>query len=270
MEKPRPSHLPDFKNPPLNEMIVGVQFSQPTLYSSIYTGEIWDLFKGNYPNVQEQPPLAPSFETFGTPFGAQISFNLGGFPVHPRYWFISQDESELLQFQPDRLLHNWRRLAGKKNQYPRFEKIIEKFENELKMLESYFNRFGQTQLGINQCEITYVNHIYSEGATATEPNPSEWLRFLAFAETPSDFSTTYRKVLFGGTRKPYGRLIIEVSSAIDANQRNLINFTLAVRGTADGPCIEDALKFLHVGRETIVNNFEKLTTARAHSEWGLK
>ena len=177
MTQLRPSHLPDFDKPPLNEMIVGVQFAPPPTYRSIDAHDVWELFRQVYPGVQEQPPLAPSFETFGTPFGPQISFNFIGVGGHPRYLFTSIDQAELLQFQPDRFLHNWRRVPGKNNLYPRFELIIEKFENELNILERRLASYGKKQLDINQCEITYVNHIYSS-VTESEPNPSDWLTFL--------------------------------------------------------------------------------------------
>ena len=59
-------------------------------------------------------------------------------PEHSRYWFVSLSEDELLQFQKDRLLHNWRKVDDRTNEYPRFETLIDKFEKELRKLETYF------------------------------------------------------------------------------------------------------------------------------------
>ncbi|MFY9640850.1 MAG: TIGR04255 family protein [Rhodomicrobium sp.] len=266
MTQLRPSHLPDFDKPPLNEMIVGVQFAPPPTYRSIDAHDVWELFRQVYPGVQEQPPLAPSFETFGTPFGPQISFNFIGVGGHPRYLFTSIDQAELLQFQPDRFLHNWRRVPGKNNLYPRFELIIEKFENELNILERRLASYGKKQLDINQCEITYVNHIYSS-VTESEPNPSDWLTFLRFVEAPADVNMIFRRTLLGPEGRAFGRLIVETSSAVGVEQRKLINFTLTVRGAPRGTRIEDAISFLRHGRETIVTSFATLTTEKAHSDW---
>ena len=91
-------------------------------------------------------------------------------------------------------------MPSKNNLYPRFELIIEKFENELNILERQFTSYGKKQLDINQCEITYVNHIYSSAAE-NEPNPSDWLTFLKFVEAPADVNMVFRRTLLGPEEK---------------------------------------------------------------------
>ena len=59
----RPDHLPDFRKPPLNEVVLGVQFNEPAGYRLIRAFEVWSLFREVYPEVHEQPPLAPIVET---------------------------------------------------------------------------------------------------------------------------------------------------------------------------------------------------------------
>jgi hypothetical protein len=107
----RPSDLPDFRDPPLNEVLLGVQFAQAKGYSQIRVGEVWGLFKSAFPEVEEQPPLQPSFEVFGLPQAAQgwAGFVMG--PTHNRFWFLTRQKDELIQFQHDRLLHNWRKVG---------------------------------------------------------------------------------------------------------------------------------------------------------------
>ena len=111
---------------------MGVQFTPATEYSQVRVSEVWSLFRKDFPLTQEAPPLTPTFETFGLPQGGRggPQFNVRSMPEHSRYWFISPNEEELLQFQKDRFLHNWRKIGGRTNEYPRFETLIAKFESE--------------------------------------------------------------------------------------------------------------------------------------------
>ena len=155
----RPVDLPDFKMPPLNEVVFGIQFQPPVGYSQIHAGEVWQLFKSDFPVVQELPPLPPQFETFGLP--ATPSFNFGIFnpAQHNRFWFLSPDHTQLIQFQADRLLHNWRKIKGQLSEYPRFETMFDSFEAETRNFETYVGTLNPQTLHCHQVEISYVNHI---------------------------------------------------------------------------------------------------------------
>src|SRR5688572_8563699 len=101
------SGLPEFSQPPINEVVLGVQFVTPGKYSQIFAGRVWSLFEKKYPHVEEQRPLEQQFETFGLPAAQnKIKFITG--PTHDRFWFIDESKCELVQFQADRLHHNWR------------------------------------------------------------------------------------------------------------------------------------------------------------------
>ena len=86
----RPSHLPDYRKPPLNEFVLGVQFATPPGYQQIYAGEVWKLFSEKYPVVQEQPPLPPTFETFGIHQGNMVNFGFVSGATHDRFWFLTK------------------------------------------------------------------------------------------------------------------------------------------------------------------------------------
>ena len=61
----RPSHLPVFSNPPLDEVVLGIQFTPVSSYTSVHGNDVWALFREEFPLVQEHPALEPKFETFG-------------------------------------------------------------------------------------------------------------------------------------------------------------------------------------------------------------
>jgi uncharacterized protein (TIGR04255 family) len=264
----RPGHLPDFKTPPLNEVVVGMQFSSPQGYQQIRSGEVWNLFKQNYPQVQEFPPLPPTFETFGLPYQhstmPQFSIMTGG--THDRFWFLRPDGSELIQFQQDRLLHNWRKVVDGTNSYPRFESMISEFGSELAQLQDYMASLVPQALIINQCEISYINHIKFNRSESK--SFSEWLRFVNFPDgRPDDFNINFREVISGDDQKPLGRFFVEAALGYLPDGQEIIVLSLTVKGAPIGTDIKSGLRFLTLGREVIVQRFAELTTDEAHKKW---
>jgi uncharacterized protein (TIGR04255 family) len=265
-ETQRPEHLPDFQNPPINEVVLGVQYSSPQGYQQIYAGEVWKLFRSGFPKIEEQPPLAPAFETFGLPTQGRQQIGLITGATHDRFWFLRPDGDELIQFQQDRLLHNWRKVGDQANEYPRFESMVARFQSELEQLQSYMNGLSPQTLAINQCEVSYINHI---SADSEDLIASDWLRFLSFGKKePDDFSTAFREVIRDDEGKPFARLICEAALGLKADRRRVISLTLTVRGAPKGQDIESSLEFLAIGRSLIVRKFAECTTEVAHKKWG--
>jgi uncharacterized protein (TIGR04255 family) len=250
----------------LNEVVIGVQFAPAHGYSQIHAGEVWSFFKSDFPVVEEHPPLAPSFELFGRPQLPQASVQLVAGAPHNRFWFLTLGKEELIQFQPDRLLHNWRKVRVENNEYPRYERMIEKFEQELRILDSYFTTLSSQPLAINQCEISYINHIPCDperGCVA-----EEWLRYLRFDEpNVEEFSVSFRRILSTADGRPIGRLTCEATTAVALPAQRLIVLTLTVRGAPEGSDIPAALAFLGRGREIVVRTFTEITTDSAHKIW---
>lgn len=264
----RPNSLPDFSLPPLNEVVLGVQFESPSGYQQIYVGDVWKLYKKDYPIHQEQAPLPPSFETFG--LSAQLptaEFNLFSGAAHDRFWFLDVNGNELIQFQNDRLLHNWRKLGNSLSEYPRFNNMVSKFKKELVSFESFVNELSPQKLNINQCEISFINQISVDDYTGLEA--TNWLKFLSFdTKYPDDFSLTFRETILDAQGKAQGRLIIEAGSAVDSNRKKIIRLNLTVRGAPEKADIKSALSFLCIGHDLIVNRFAEITTDSAHHKWG--
>lgn len=263
----RPSHLPDFKNPPINEVVLGVQFSQPAGYQQIYSGEVWNLFRDEYPKVQEHMALQPAFETFGLSSQPTQSFNFLTGAAHDRFWFLNEVSDQLLQFQQDRLLHNWRKIPDVDTEYPRFEKMIAKFESELESLQKYMRSLDSQALVINQCEVSYINHIQIE--EEQDLNPCHWLRFFGVEDKiPDDFNLTYREVIKSEDGKPAGRLTVEALSARSHAGKKIIRLSLTARAAPKDSTIGSALSFISKGRDIIVTSFADITTEFAQKKWG--
>jgi uncharacterized protein (TIGR04255 family) len=252
-------------------MVVGVQFAPAKGYGQVRAWEVWQLFRQDYPVVQEREALPPTFETFGPPSVGAISggLNFVTGALHDRFWFLRQSGDELLQFQQDRLLHNWRSVGDRSNDYPRFEKMAERFATELRRLEDYFSSLSPQVLNINQCEISYVNNIEGEGGAP--PRPIDWLKFASFeGQEPENFTAFFCEIIKGQDLRPVGRFTCQCSSGINPLGNPILVMALTVRGTPSSGSRESALDFIQQGRNLIVQKFAELTTATAHAAWGRK
>jgi uncharacterized protein (TIGR04255 family) len=156
----RPADLPDYERPPLVEVVLSVQFSELQGYRTVHAGLLWaDKFRAAYPRVLEKPPLDPTFEVFAPqPGAAQFQIKQMPGPPVPRLWFMNDDETELVQIQANRFIHNWRKV-GEGETYPRYEKLRERFFYELTQIEDFFKSWNIGSVEPNQCEITYVNRL---------------------------------------------------------------------------------------------------------------
>ncbi|OWY28489.1 TIGR04255 family protein [Herbaspirillum robiniae] len=270
MSVARPDGLPDFLNPPLNEVVMGVQFSRPKGYQQIYAGQVWQLFKDQYPVVQEQPALPPAFETFGLQqqiFPPPPGFGFFSGAMHDRFWFLTSKGEELLQFQEDKLLHNWRKIGDETNEYPRFESVIDRFGDELGKLQEFMTTLSGQQLLINQCEVSYINHIVF---TEALPTPQHWLNFVNFQSiSPNDVSMVLRETILDDEQRPQARLTYEISIGQKSGQQ-MMNLGITFRGIPKTPNLPDVLAFLNAGRLRIVTRFAEITTTAAHEYWGKK
>lgn len=260
----RPEGLPDFGKPPLNEVVLGVQFVPPVGYQQIHAGEVWSLYRDEYPIVEEQPPLPPQFETFGAPQPSQLRIGFVAGSQHDRFWFLSENREQLIQFQNDRLLHNWRKIGDGTNPYPRFESMIQKFEGELHKLEQFASRLHSQNLSCNQVEVTYINHIIPD----KDDTVGDWFRTVNDAELRAeDLSLNYRRIVTDDNNQPCGRLYSELNPAMKRDGTRILSLNLTVRGTPASPGIDASLDFLEKGRALIVNEFANITSESAHKSW---
>lgn len=262
----RPEHLPDFTKPPLDEVVLGVQFSSVPRYASVYANDIWALFKDEFPTIQEQPFLEPKFETFGgvNPHPS-VQFQIGPPPIGNRLWFISSNENNLLQFQADRFIANWRK-RPRPQKYPRFEKIAEAFGENLNALSEHFQKEFDYKLDINQAEIAYINIIPVEEFSDT----GKWFKLWdGCGVNVEAINTSFNEIISHSDGGPFARLIHEIQSVTtqDGKQKAL-RLSLTFRGKPESNNIAAAMEFLALGRNKIVTRFDEITTIHAHNKWG--
>jgi uncharacterized protein (TIGR04255 family) len=186
---------------------------------------------------------------------------------------VNDAGSELIQFQPDRFIHNWRK--GKRDhKYPRYENIRDRFRGELDTLAAWIRKAGRSpQLTLSQCEITYVNHIrisedpgtaYDAGLAVTALAPAKDLPFPADFEDVR-FSLRYRLTKDG---EPYGRLHVRADPIVGRDGEAIVGLVLTARGRPDPATVDGAFAFFNEGRDRIVTSFTQLTHGKMHKLWG--
>ena len=269
----RPGHLPDFEASPLTEVALSVQFQQIPNFSFVDIGLLWNRFRSRFSRVEYHPPIPPSYETFGLNQGGiqQFQFNFAMAPPLPRSWFIDTLGNEVLQFQPDRFTHNWRKV-GTGDAYPRYEQIRARFAAELDELASYLSERNLGSLIPNQCEITYVNIICTpDHRDATSRIFNGWNavsgKYLGDTE---DVAFTLRFVINNGEGDPVKRVVAQSAPGLDDRGRPAIQFIMVGRGPPSTPTLGGALEFMDLAREKVVCGFAELTTETMHQAWKRK
>jgi uncharacterized protein (TIGR04255 family) len=272
----RPADLPDFEDPPLVEVALSVQFSELRAYRTVHAGILWaQKLREAYPKFAEHPPLNPTFEAFGPKSPAESRFEfkqLAGPPV-PRLWFLNADESELIQFQADRLVHNWRK-TGLAGDYPRYESLKDRFFEELDDINRFFQDENIGKIEPNQCEVTYVNAIRLEDGTDIRLQPEIALRNWCAVELgdadpvatlPQIENATFSvRYVIQSNGEPIGRLHV---SAQPADGKPALRLDLTARGAPSDPSFAAVASFLDQGREAVVRGFTALTTPEMHRLW---
>ena len=270
----RPSNLPDFAAPPVIEVVLGVQFDSLGRLLAPHLGVIWDEFKDRYPDAEQHAPLDPVFETFGEkgPRMPIPSLQLLATIPTPRVFFINKEKTQLIQVQRDRFYHNWRKI-GDADTYPRFERMLEAFEDGYRKLEKVLARENLGTIVPNQCEVTYINQIpLPEGQSSFEAFEKLFGAFtnalvLDDLHSPEDARFLLRYIIRNEDGEPGGRLIVTADPAWRLDGTNIVQFALVARGKPSTPDFEGMSRFFQNGRRYIVRAFTELTSDEMHEVW---
>lgn len=170
-----------YKNPPVNEVVIGVYFNDPILaMRAEHVGLFWSSIASEFPEASQNVPI-----------GGEIDISATGeiFPM-PRFWFTSNDGAYLIQVQRNAFLLNWRR---QDRAYPHFEDVKARFDEWFGVFGAFCKQqFGLGKLDIARCELNYVNLI---GALSPQ--------FLSFADTEKVIPS-YQPLSIGADRSVRG------------------------------------------------------------------
>ena len=274
----RPAHLPDYNQPPLNEVALGIQFSEIKGLGAIHAGLFWQTIRDRFPKWSEQPPLPVTFEVFGGAQPRAVAPMVEMFTTAPmnRFWFIEQHDIELIQLQRDRFHHNWRNIgeSDRGRKYPHYEAIRQSFSDGLTKLTQFLAAQELPPIEPNQCEVTYVNHFDApeeEGfARAMMRLFGHWYKLgpeLGANLEQGSIDLKF-KLQLPNTTGPVGRLHVSVNPAFRRDGRPIVVMQLLARGRPLTPDVNGCLGFMDFAREAIVLRFTQLTSDEMHKQWG--
>jgi uncharacterized protein (TIGR04255 family) len=145
-----------FKNPPINELVVGVYFERDILQlRSEHVGLFWGTIRESFPKIQQQSPISrPNIPPLGVMF--EVASPGEVFPL-PRFWLEDADSCYLIQIQKNAFLLNWRRRDAA---YPHFEVVKEKFDENFKLYKNFLKRELGVEPTIQMVDLNYVNVIH--------------------------------------------------------------------------------------------------------------
>ena len=221
--RPRPS----FRNPPLTEVVCGLQFRPLQQFQAAHYGLFWKSVQKEYPTSRTVTPLnTPTLVPQPADGVAEVTLDLT--LALPRVWFVSKDDTCLIQVQQDRFLFNWRSRQG--NKYPRYPTVVRKFKGLFAKFERFLrdNRLGE--LALIGSEMTYVNVIQS-GAIWQKPEhvwevfpDFSWRRGSRFLPPPASFN--FRS----NHETDAGRLSVGIATARHKDGTQGVRFELTARG----------------------------------------
>lgn len=255
------SPRPSFENPPVIEVVCGIQFQLLDKLISPHFGLLWERFKEDYPSFRDMAPLAPQ--------GENITFHITDTPPLPRVWFVHKSDRGIVQVQQDRFLHNWKK--GKPDdKYPRYETVIELFKKHLGTFDSYLRENEIGAINPTLCEMTYVNHI---------PKGQGWDTLNDIGNVFEDFSWDAKKKEF---LPEVSNLNFKVTFDLPDNKGkfhvkgwkglikeedlSVLRLDLTVQGMPREKTDEEMWKWFDEAREWIVRGFADFTNNKMHGQ----
>lgn len=266
---PGPRHL---QRPPINEVVCGVQFQGLQSVLAPHVGLFWAELSDRFPQCREVPPLPLIIERLDGRTVGEMGYEIVDTPPLPRVWFMSENGNELLQWQRERLLFNWRRLKAT-DDYPRFEAVRDDF---FMYLERYQDFLAARQLGaldINQLELMYVDHIpvghgWSDHASLGELFPGfSWMgKELTLAQEPESFQVRTAHPMPDGT----GRLHLTIRNATrNVDKSPIIVLEMTVRGIGQGTDNASLRTWFSRAHELVLDVFWDITSEGVRRDhWG--
>jgi len=262
----------DFIEPPVIETVLSVQFVPIEGFTLAHVGLYWETIRQEFERFETKPSLGHVKESFsqGTnPRDIALSFTASN-EIPFRAWFLDKTGNQILQVQKDRFIHNWQKISGTEV-YPRYESVRGKFQIEWERFNTFLAKEGLARPEINQCEVTYVNHIEYEkgwkgyGELAKVISLWSGKHSGGFLRSPENINLNVTYLLPDN----HGRLYVgmqPVLRARDAKEVLQLNLTARVVPTTTSP--DEVIKGLDLGRLWVVEGFNDITTPEIRKAWG--
>ena len=247
-----------FKNPPIVEKLMGVEFAPLEQWGIPLFGLFWQEIREQYPVYQVHPPIVPRASV------PLIDFNA------VRCLFFHESETKLIQVQNSRFVYNWQKPATYEA-YPHHKAIRQEFKDRWLQFIQFLESNGIDKPTVGQCEITYIDHFVRgrEWQDLSElPN-----LINGWSGISSDFLPTEPDLILIQTAYSMpdgkGKLILQLQPVTRTeDEKEVLQLQITAIGKPASSEIEDLLTWFDFGREWAVQSFLALTSEKMHEFWG--
>ncbi len=256
---------PNYKNPPLIEVAVSIQFKDVNGFKAAYIGDLWNAFgRKAFPHTEDHPIIH-------TADGSSI-FQSDPYKEMPRTWFLNEEKTELIQFQRNRLVFNWRKTDDNPDaSYKRYEYISQKFMSYLQILEKFVKDYLKEPLVYTGMELTYINNIPIASFGGIEKigdclKDIAWVMGKEYLPNPAKYKGAWNFEL----PDINGGMTANVQSLQQVDGTPVLRLDLVAKGLYTSPFDKgnnNMLKWYDKAHEYIVHGFEDLTTQKMQKIW---
>ncbi len=266
------SSTPTFRNPPIVELAIGVQFERLPMQSG-YFGMFWQHMGEEWGKPFDNIPLEEQFERFDQP---RWMFPLGQLKLEPaqptlRFMLPNKDGNRLIQLQANRLHLNWRKQG---QEYPSYKQLVGEFEEVFDRLVNFAEIHGLGPVEVNQWELSYIDSFPQGQYWHT---PADWPKFLPglfgglFPADQMGLKLEHRAAEWSFEITPQrGRLHIATQyGPPGTGQAGSLILQMTARGPAPTPDGAGLRTGLDWGHDAAVGAFLKIVNPSVQEEWGV-
>ena len=266
---------PTFYNPPVVELVLGVQFSPLVKLTAGHFGLLWNELGEDWIEPRDGLSLPEEFERFEQHRFETLDnlhFRLEPLRLPGRFMLGHRTKDRLVQVQGTRFHLNWRK---HNDFYPSYKNLIGEFEQTFAKFESFVKNSELGMLALNQWELSYVDSFPKEEYWQT---PADWPRVLPglfggelFPTENLGISLEQRGAEWMYEIQPKrGRLRISAHlRAIDDKQESLV-LTMTARGPIGKGGVDKFRTGLDLGHDIAVASFLRSVNPDLQRKWETK
>jgi uncharacterized protein (TIGR04255 family) len=218
----------------------------------------WSAIREEFPECQNASPI-------GAPFAAPDEI----FPL-TRYWFISRNESNLIQLQRNRFYLNCRNRKGGEK-YSSFQERSASFFARFTQLEKFVAENNLGSLRLDYAELSYTNHFSSRHKWKTLDDTKRIIKSFNLIDT-GEMSAQVDAILYQSIfnlRETSGPLSIKLQNGIDDDtQEAVLVYELKRHTERTFEQKHDLEIWFSQANEELDVVFESTTTLDAQKLWG--
>ena len=255
-----------FKNPPVAERILGVQFEELNFFTDPHAGWFWkNWLDEEYDAVSIAPPIKSTFERFDDdPVAVQPPGLEFVTAPNNRTQLRRSSDMNLIQLQNTRFHLN---CTNRDAEYEEYSDLFARFDDSLSKFRDFVATASEEVVNINQWEITYTNQVE---AGDLWNSVDDWAGVIKNLHLPHTSGTALDGMAANWSwvlENQTGRMHAALQQRLSRSSGQVL---LYLEYTCRGPISEDVdyKAGLQIGHDAIIEAFCEMTTESAQKEWG--